>query len=154
MSRRMGVALPLADLTEQEWAAQVAQLARTLGWRRYHTYRSQRSAAGWPDEALVRERLILAELKRENTKPSPAQADWLTALATAGAEVYLWRPSDLDEIGRILGERWWEFGGYRRYSDTALQFGHLKPLSGPVWVPGSLWLPEGCRRDELVDEAA
>lgn len=143
MPRRLGLALPLTDLTEAEWAAQIAQLAKTLGWRRYHTYRSDRSAAGWPDEALLRERLILVELKREKTKPSPAQADWLTALANAGAEVYLWRPSDLDEIAKTLSKRW-DFTPY----------GLIGPGTERHWQPASLWTPHGCRHDQLAHHAA
>lgn len=138
MSRRMGIALPLEDLTEQEWASQVAELAKTLGWRRYHTYRSDRSAAGWPDEALVRERLILVELKREKTRPSDAQTDWLTVLAAAGVEVYLWRPSDLDEIANVLSTRW-------RFEGDRLRNAHADDTT---WTPAALWTPAGCRHDQ------
>jgi hypothetical protein len=106
MVRTIAPATLLADMTEKEWTAQVVELARTLGYRRYHTYRSKNSEAGWPDEALVRERLILAELKRETGKVSDSQRQWLDALASAGQEVYVWFPSDLDEIGKVLGKRW------------------------------------------------
>ena len=101
----IGQATPLADLTEKEWSAQVYELARTLGWTRYHTYRSERSQPGFPDEVLVRDRVIFAELKRETGKLTDAQRDWLEKLGRAGAEVYVWRPSDLAGIGRVLMER-------------------------------------------------
>lgn len=146
MNRRLGTALPLADLTEAEWAAQIVGLAKTLGWRRYHTYRSDRSTPGWPDEAFVRERLILAELKRETTKPTDAQTDWLTALAAAGAEVYLWRPSDLDEIAQILASR----GHFTLYDVGTLH--HHR--SDATWTPASLWTPDGCRHDQRETESA
>ena len=99
-------ATPLADLTEKEWAAQVVQLAQTLGFKRYHTYRSTRSAPGWPDEALVRDRLILLELKAEKGRLSDAQKDWIRALLAAGVEVYVARPSDLEDLAQVLTARW------------------------------------------------
>ncbi len=81
-------------------------LAPMLGWRLcYHTLRSKGSQSGFPDRVLVRERVIFAELKREKGVPTPAQIEWLNGLAAAGAEVYLWRPSDLDEIAKILSHR-------------------------------------------------
>lgn len=95
----------LSDLTEKEWAAQVVELAKTLGWRRYHTHRSERSEAGWPDEALVRERLILLELKTETGKLSGPQKSWLAALRMAGVEVYVARPRHMDALAQILSVR-------------------------------------------------
>lgn len=142
MNRRLGTALPLADLTEAEWAAQIVGLAKTLGWRRYHTYRSDRSTPGWPDEAFLRDRLILVELKRETTKPTDAQADWLTALATAGVEVYLWRPSDLDEASKVLSSR-------AEFEQVGQRLRHRDGW----WTPGSLWTPDGCRHDQRTEAA-
>lgn len=103
-------AKPLADILEKEWDYQLFNSKRGLapmcGWRLcYHTLRSKGSQSGFPDRVLVRERVIFAELKREKGVPTPAQVDWLNGLAAAGAEVYLWRPSDLDEIGLILSRR-------------------------------------------------
>jgi hypothetical protein len=93
------------EVSEKEWAAQVCELATATGWQRYHTYRSERSAPGWPDEALVRERLVLLELKSETGKLSPAQREWIGWLLGAGVEVYVARPSDLEALGAILGPR-------------------------------------------------
>lgn len=95
----------LADLTEKDWAAQVVTLARQLGWRRYHTYRSDRSQPGFPDEVLLRERVIYLELKRETGKLSDAQKDWIGALLAAGAEAYVARPRDLEPLAEILACR-------------------------------------------------
>lgn len=89
-------------------------LALALGWRGYHTHRSQHSPAGFPDLCLVRAgRLIFAELKTERGKTSTEQDAWLDDLDAVEAEleriyrsrpgvvsVYVWRPSDLLE-GRI-----------------------------------------------------
>lgn len=141
----MRAARPLNDLTEQEWDAQLFRhptaLAKTLGWTTYHTLRSKGSAAGFPDRTLWRDRCLFAELKREGGKPTDRQVEVLTGLARAGAEVYLWVPSDLDEIGRVLSGRWaWDRfeAALRMRMDLGLRY----------WQPGSLWLPSGHRADQ------
>jgi hypothetical protein len=105
VARRLGPALPLEDLTEKEWMAQGVSLARTMGWKRYHTYRSDRSEPGWPDDALVRDRLILIEWKTEKGKLSDAQKEWIRALLNAQVEVYVCRPRHLEELALVLHAR-------------------------------------------------
>lgn len=93
-------------------------IALALGWRGYHTHRSQHSPAGFPDLTLVKAgRLIFAELKTERGKTTPEQDAWLADLRTVELEtydtdpldavvrVYVWRPSDLlnGTIARALG---------------------------------------------------
>lgn len=95
----------IADMTEKEWSAQVADLCRMLGYRRYHTFRSDRSPAGFPDETLVRDRIVFLELKTEKGKLSPAQRDWLTALIRADGEAYVVRPSQLQLLAAALASR-------------------------------------------------
>lgn len=92
-------------VTEREWQAEVVALAKHMGWRHYHTHDSRRSEPGWPDLALVRERLVLAELKTETGRVSAAQERWLSLLSSAGVETYLWRPSDRDEVIHVLSRR-------------------------------------------------
>ncbi len=46
--------------------------------------------------------LIFAELKTDSGKASKAQLEWIRAIAPH-AEVYLWRPADLDDIAKRLG---------------------------------------------------
>lgn len=115
----VNIAKPLQDILEKDWDKTLFDrqkgLAPMLGWRLcYHTLRSKGSQSGFPDRVLVRERVIFVELKRELTgkasedakrQPTDSQREWLDGLATAGAEVYLWRPSDLDGIGWILSQR-------------------------------------------------
>ena len=85
--------------------AQGVSLARQMGWKRYHTYRSDRSEPGWPDDALVRDRLILIEWKTEKGKLSDAQKDWIRALLNAQVEVYVCRPRHLEELAYVLQSR-------------------------------------------------
>lgn len=88
-----------------EKAAQqtILDLAHTLGWKSYHVFDSRRSAGGFPDLVLVRrDRLVFAELKKEGEEPRPDQVEWLSALAVAGAEVYVWTIADWDEVVETL----------------------------------------------------
>ena len=94
------------SLSEQQFTNQIRDLARALGWSRYHTWLAKHSAAGFPDEVLVRPpRLVFAELKSETGKPTPAQREWLDLLAACGLEVCLWRPSMIDQIAGYLGPK-------------------------------------------------
>lgn len=135
-------------LIEKQWDAQLfgnpKGLAPTLGWQSYHTLRSKGSASGYPDRTIWRERLIFAELKTDAkaSQPTERQIHVLTGLAAAGAEVYLWRPSDLDEIGQVLGSRAeWK-------APTRYLAGCLSSRTLGIWTPGSLWLPTGHRADQ------
>jgi hypothetical protein len=94
-------------------------LAQRLGWLAYHTHRSDRSPAGFPDLTLVHpraRRLVFAELKRQKrSNPTPAQVEWLDGLGEVEAIAYphvtahLWRPLDLldGSIERILRVSEW-----------------------------------------------
>ena len=99
--------------TEAEFQRWVTELAEVLGWTHVHFrpamtskgYRTPVSGPlgkGWPDLVLVRERIIFAELKSEKGKVSLEQDFVLEELRRAGAEVYVWRPSDRDKIGKVL----------------------------------------------------
>jgi hypothetical protein len=99
-------------LTEDDLKATVIGMAQSFGWRVAH-FRPARTekgwrtpveadGKGWPDLVLVRDRVIYAELKSARGRVSPDQEAWMSALREAGAEVHLWRPSDMDEIERVL----------------------------------------------------
>lgn len=94
----------MIPITEHKFLAQVIQLAKLYGWETYHPWLSVYSAAGWPDLALVRPpRLILVECKTEKGRVRTAQERWLSLLRQCpGIEVYLWRPSDLEQIADVL----------------------------------------------------
>lgn len=107
-------------ITEEQFSGQVEDLLKLYGWRWCH-FRPAITEKGWrtalsgdkglPDIIAVRPpRLIFAELKSEDGRLSPEQKEWLKDLdicrqATPfhkAHEVYLWRPSDYDEIEEIL----------------------------------------------------
>jgi hypothetical protein len=93
------------------WTAVVLRLfvgrGSLPGWRGYHTAMSVRSQEGYPDLTLVHaatRTLVFAELKTETGVVTDMQAAWLLDLAQTDALVYLWRPSDRDEIDGLLQE--------------------------------------------------
>jgi hypothetical protein len=152
MTRTVQAAKPLEDILEDEWDRDLFRgpkaLAPMLGWTSYHTLRSKGSKAGYPDRTLVRERIIFAELKREKTQPTDEQIAWLDRLAEAGGEVYLWRPSDLDDIAAILSKRWHFFSPAHWPADDVRAYAGLGADANADWIPRSLWIP-GVGRAEL-----
>ena len=92
-------------ISEKDFMESIVQLARNTGWMVYHPYDSRRSEPGFPDLVMTKhKRLVIAEIKTEKGKTSPAQDKWLETLRTArGVKVKLWRPSDWPEIERTLG---------------------------------------------------
>lgn len=85
-------------MTEAQLFEAIRDLAKLRGWMLYHTYRSDRSEAGFPDLVLVHPRtgdLLFAELKSEKGRISQTQRAWLDALRASRVPVYVWRPVDL-----------------------------------------------------------
>jgi hypothetical protein len=91
--------------TEKSFQGWVIEFAQWHHWEVFHPWTSIHSPQGWPDLALVRPpRFVVAELKSQKGKLRPAQARWLDKLERCpGVEVFVWRPSDRDEIGIVLG---------------------------------------------------
>ena len=102
------------DLRESVFTAAVIELAQILGWRVAH-FRPSRTVHGWrtavqgdgagfPDLSMVRDRVVIAELKTDarSSQPSEAQTIWLERFTAAGVEAYLWRPRDLEKIAAVL----------------------------------------------------
>lgn len=144
------IAGPRPDQNEKSFDADLFNsqkgLAVRLGWRSYHVLRSKGSKAGFPDRVCYRDRVIYAELKASKGKPSDYQVETLTALAKAGAEVYLWRPDDLEEIGLILGRRW----RFDPHGEMPAELDYLPVLSfvdGSYLRPNCAWIATGGRRD-------
>jgi hypothetical protein len=98
-----GALTELFSETEKHFQGRVLKLAHAPRWRTYHTWNSMHSTGGYPDLTLVRRgRLIFAELKSESGKVSDKQQAWIDDLRAAGAECHIWRPSDMDEIEKVL----------------------------------------------------
>lgn len=90
--------------SEKSFQSQVVKLAKLYQWTLYHTYDSRRSNAGFPDLVLIKgPRIVVVELKSDKGKLRPEQEDWLAKFRATPAEVYVWRPSDWDEVQRVLG---------------------------------------------------
>jgi len=82
-------------MTERALLANVLAMAQWLGYRTYHTWRSDHSVAGYPDLTLVGHgRLVVAELKSDRGRISSCQQRWLDEFALAGIPAYIWRPRD------------------------------------------------------------
>lgn len=112
-------------MSEKAFQAQVVAMANIFGWLVFHQpeafqrcpkcgheriHHPKDCDAGFPDLVMARSaRVIFAELKTEKGKVSDAQQGWIDALGGVtcnnwdeGPEVYLWRPSDIDEIEEKL----------------------------------------------------
>lgn len=100
-------------ISERELQDAVADVARTLGWRVFHS-RPARTSKGWRtpvqydgkgyvDLTLVHEgrgRLIFAELKSDKGRTTPEQDAWLAGLERVAetvpdvVSVHVWTPAD------------------------------------------------------------
>lgn len=90
--------------TERDFQEWIRQVACSGQWLYYHTTDSRRSPAGVPDCLLVRgSRCVWAELKMPKNPVTPAQRQWLEALAQVETtEAYLWRPGDMAQVLEVL----------------------------------------------------
>tara|TARA_R110000744_G_scaffold154674_4_gene269775 strand:+ start:155 stop:550 length:396 start_codon:yes stop_codon:yes gene_type:complete len=94
-------------ISEEDFMRSVIKIASDCGWFVYHTPDSRRSQAGFPDLTLVSRTgdIIFTELKSQKGRIRKEQQEWLDRLRENGhIDVYLWRPSDLqDIINRLVG---------------------------------------------------
>ncbi|MGH3089785.1 MAG: VRR-NUC domain-containing protein [Rubrobacteraceae bacterium] len=108
-----------ASISERDFERQVLELAKLTGWRVAH-FRPAKTSKGWrtpvsgdgkgfPDLVLVRPpEIVFAELKTDSpaSKLRPEQREWLETLGRCGrVEARLWRPSDFEEMQRVLCKR-------------------------------------------------
>jgi hypothetical protein len=105
----------LKTLTEKSFQDTVIEAATLYGWM-VHAERPAMTQNGWrtpiqglagfPDLVLChpeKQVIIFAELKSESGKVSEAQQDWIIALGQcSGVKVFLWRPSDWNQIEKVL----------------------------------------------------
>ena len=82
--------------SEQRLLERVRALARHHGWLCYHTHRSDKSEAGFPDLCMTDgSRIIFVELKSATGKLTIEQANWLALLEHTGkVDTRIWRPAD------------------------------------------------------------
>jgi hypothetical protein len=100
-------------LSEAQWSELFVEIARIGQWApRYHTVVSRYSKRGFLDWQLLKgPRVLNVELKTEEGKVTPQQQEWIDAwrvveAATKGlVQVYVWRPSDYDEVVEVLTGR-------------------------------------------------
>ena len=106
----VAVALPVSEAAFQK---AVIELAHRFNWKCAHFRPAQNQrgqwltavqgdGAGFPDLVLVRDRIILAELKAEKGTMSDNQLAWQDTLRGAGVEYHCWKPKDWDEIEKTL----------------------------------------------------
>lgn len=107
---------PIFRINERQFQAAIIELAKWEGWLVYHPLPAQNSRGGWrtaqtgdtgfPDLVLAHPTrgVIFAELKTAIGKVTPNQWAWIDALEKAGAEVHVWRPTDIQTIRTRLGE--------------------------------------------------
>jgi hypothetical protein len=100
-------------ISETDFLKQIIDLCHALGYvvAHFRPGMNQRGrwmtavsgdGAGFPDLVLVKDRVIYAELKSEHGKTAIEQDKWLSLLKLAGQETYVWKPSQFEEIVRIL----------------------------------------------------
>lgn len=81
--------------TEAEFQSAVCALARKLGCSVFHPQNVKRSEPGFPDLTILgKNGLLFRELKTEEGRLRPEQADWLAKFEKAGIDATVWRPSD------------------------------------------------------------
>jgi len=100
------------QISEADFQRQVIASAKAAGWLVQHARAAYNKSgrvstpiqghAGYPDLTLLRDRLVLVELKKVGAYPSPDQRVWHERLRAAGAEFYIWRPTDWVQIDEVL----------------------------------------------------
>ena len=91
-------------MRESDFQREVLELARTAGWRVYHTANSRRSQPGFPDLVLVKPPMVLlVELKTEKGRLKAAQQEWIEALMRCTeVEAHVWRPQHWHLLEQVL----------------------------------------------------
>lgn len=102
---RAGRKSPMPERGKGGWHEVCAGIARRLGWQVWHDRSRGVNDPDEPDLRLLRERLVLVELKGTGARLEKGQKERLLAYAKAGVEVYAWWPEDVDKAIAVLGYR-------------------------------------------------
>ena len=104
------------ETSEAEFQKAVITLAKLHGWKVMHTQPAQIRPGKWitpnsgnqgfPDLVMSHPTrgTIFVELKAAKGVVSNTQWEWIHSLEDSGAEVYVWRPKDLDKISKRLAK--------------------------------------------------
>ena len=111
--------------SEREFGDSLADVAKSLGWKRRHTRPArtgrtyvnkqgeerevwdspEQGDSGFPDELYARAGVVLFwELKMPGNKPTPNQTAWIAALGGPSDTVRVLYPQDYDWAVRMLAE--------------------------------------------------
>lgn len=113
-----------ADVTEAMVQDNIVRAAKLVGFGLiYHTHRSDRSPAGFPDLVMLHRsgRMVVVECKRQDNDPTEDQVDWLQGFgmldnlvwsqqhadyndAPPSVAVYVAKPSNLDDVLADIGK--------------------------------------------------
>lgn len=91
--------------SEKDFQREVVTWLKQHGWVVFSTWNSRRSPAGEPDIRACRtrdKRAVWIELKSETGRLLQEQKTAIWALREAGQEVYVFKPSQWEELERAL----------------------------------------------------
>lgn len=91
--------------TEAHFQGRVKELAELQGWLYFHDEDPRRNKPGFPDVVVTHPAWAITyfwELKTEQGRVRPKQAQWIAALHRSGLRAAIYRPSDWPEIALRL----------------------------------------------------
>ena len=103
----------LASISHADWQKSVIEIARLYGWKVMHLGKAKTKTgrwltpvgadgAGFPDLLMLRERVLVAELKSMRDTLRANQRVWLGAFLGAGCTAVTWKPCDVDRVHEEL----------------------------------------------------
>ena len=103
---------PRPDITHEELDQLFLKVAHGFGWKAAH-FRPAKTSKGWRtavagdgkgflDWVLVKDRVLVIELKTQDDQLRPEQKEWVKAWEDAGVEVHAFWPKDWDGLVQSL----------------------------------------------------
>ena len=138
----------MANLNERPFTNEVIRFARDHKWEVFHihdqdsreNYRKVADGGGFPDLVMHRfdeqgkASMIVAELKTDapSSELRPNQIKWRRAFEQSIPATFVWRPSDWEEIQRVLTEGPGSEKGNRQASETPAEEKSLPYYLGTI----------------------